>query len=122
MNASTTINDTVIHYLATWNAATDERDELLSAHWTVDATYTDPLAEASGHQSISAVIGAVREQFPGFVFSLVGTPDTHHAHTRFQWGLGPAGEEPHVIGFDVVTVQGDGRIGSVIGFLDRVPG
>jgi len=116
------MNDIANIYIDTWNASTPEqRDELLRAAWAADATYTDPLAAADGTTEIGATIGAVRERFPGFVFHLIGEPDGHHAHTRFQWGLGPADEEPIIIGFDVVTAHEDGRIRSVVGFLDRVP-
>jgi hypothetical protein len=55
------------------------------------------------------------------VFTLVSDPDTHHRHTRFQWGLGPRGADPAVVGFDVLSTDDDGRIESVLGFLDRVP-
>lgn len=55
------------------------------------------------------------------MFSLVSGPDAHHSQARFQWGLGPAGEKPLIIGFDVITVDEDGRIRTVVGFLDRVP-
>ena len=116
------MNDIVNAYLDTWNARTDaEKQELLERHWSADATYVDPLAEVNGHEGIGGVIEAVHEQFPGFVFSLVAEPDSHHAQTRFQWGLGPADEEPIIIGFDVITVDEDGRIRTVVGFLDRVP-
>lgn len=116
------MNDIANIYIDTWNASTAERrDELLRTSWATDATYTDPLAHADGLDGISAVIGAVREQFPDFVFRVVGAPDSHHEHTRFQWGLGPAEAEPIIIGFDVVSAQEDGRIRSVVGFLDRVP-
>jgi hypothetical protein len=80
------------------------------------------MVDVRGAQSISDVIGAVHEQFPGLVFSPVGNVDTHHAVTRFQWGLGVAGEEPAAVGFDVVTIGEDGRIQTVAGFLDRRPG
>ena len=40
---------------------------------------------------------------------------------RFGWGLGPYGAEPVVLGFDVVTTDADGRIATVVGFLDKVP-
>ncbi|WP_262002268.1 nuclear transport factor 2 family protein [Microbacterium sp. Mcb102] len=109
-------------YLQTWNASdANARDRLLAEHWTEGATYTDPLVDVGGRDQISATIGAVREQFPGFVFTLVGEPDAHHGLTRFQWGLGPAGAEPLVIGFDVVVGDGQGRIHQVLGFLDKVP-
>jgi hypothetical protein len=109
-------------YLQTWNATDEtERARLLAEHWNPDATYTDPLVEAAGHEGIGATIAAVQSQFPGFVFSLVGTPDTHHRHTRFQWGLGPEQADPVVIGFDVLVSDEDGRIRQVTGFLDKVP-
>ena len=40
---------------------------------------------------------------------------------RFRWGLGPAGQEPVVIGFDLMLVDADQRIRDVRGFLDTVP-
>jgi len=39
---------------------------------------------------------------------------------RFSWSLGPAGEEAPIEGSDVLTLNG-GRVGAVIGFLDKVP-
>ncbi|WP_221584586.1 nuclear transport factor 2 family protein [Microbacterium sp. G2-8] len=115
----TTIAD---RYLQTWNASeTNARDRLLSEHWTEAATYTDPMVDVAGRDQISATIGAVREQFPGFEFTLIGQPDAHHNFTRFQWGLGPTGAEPIVIGFDIVVSDEQDRIQQVIGFLDKVP-
>lgn len=115
-------NDTVTAYLNTWNA-TDaaQRRALLETHWAQGATYTDPLAQVSGHDGISGAIEAVQAQFPGYVFTLVGRPDAHHRHVRFQWGLGPRDTEPVVVGFDVLSTDPEGRIHTVLGFLDRVP-
>jgi hypothetical protein len=48
--------------------------------------------------------------------------DSHHRQARFTWGLGPAEVEPLVIGFDVAVAGEDGRLTSVLGFLDKVPG
>ncbi len=87
------MNDIVTAYLKTWNATDPtERKALLDDHWTPEASYTDPMADVAGHDAISGVIGAVHTQFPGFVFSLISGPDSHHNQARFQWGLGPAGE------------------------------
>jgi hypothetical protein len=117
------MNDIVTAYLKTWNATDPiERKALLGDHWAPDASYTDPMADVTGHDAISGVIGAVHTQFPGFVFSLVSGPDSHHNQARFQWGLGPAGEQPPIVGFDVLATDADGRIRSVHGFLDQVPG
>jgi hypothetical protein len=41
---------------------------------------------------------------------------------RFSWELVPeAGGEPLAIGFDVAVTGADGRIRSVLGFLDKAP-
>lgn len=116
------MNDIVTCYIDTWNAADVEiRDKLLRTCWTEDCIYVDPMADVSGRSEVGATIAAVQQQFPGFVFSQVGEADSHHRQTRFQWGLGPAGEEPVVVGFDVVVVDEDHCIRDVRGFLDKVP-
>lgn len=117
------MNDIVRTYLQTWNSTDAQaRTALLTEHWAPEATYTDPLADAAGRDAIASTIGAVHEQFPGFVFTQVGEPDNHHRQVRFQWGLGPAGAEPAIIGFDVLVTDEQGRIDTVLGFLDKVPG
>ena len=109
-------------YIAAWNE-TDaaRRRKLVDELWSEDGSYTDPLADAHGREEIDGLIGAVQQQFPGFVFTLGGAVDTHHDQARFTWHLGPAGAEPVVIGFDVAVVNGGGQIRSVYGFLDKVP-
>ncbi|GAA4381571.1 nuclear transport factor 2 family protein [Nocardioides caricicola] len=115
------MSDIVEQYLATWNASGAEREALLAEHWSPDVRYVDPLAEVSGTAAVGALVDAVQGQFPGFVFSQASEADAHHRQLRFSWGLGPEGEEPVVIGFDVVVLDEDGRIQDVRGFLDRVP-
>ncbi|HSA48656.1 MAG TPA: nuclear transport factor 2 family protein, partial [Yinghuangia sp.] len=82
---------------------------------------TDPLAAVTGRDAIDMVVGAVRGEFPGLVFTLAGAVDGHHDLVRFTWHLGPAGGEPLAIGFDVAVLADDGRIRAVHGFLDKVP-
>lgn len=123
MSATTTTStDLREAYLACWNA-TDAatRRDLLERHWSADATYVDPLAEAAGHDQLDAAIAAVQAGFPGWVFTALGAPDAHHRQVRFRWGLGPVGAEPVVEGSDVVLTDDHGRITTVLGFLDRVP-
>lgn len=116
------MHDIVTRYLDTWNT-TDEAAlaDLLAAHWAQDCAYVDPLADVAGRAAVGATIQAVHAQFPDFVFTRVGDVDTHHRQARFQWGLGPAGEDPVVVGFDVLVVDEDQRIRDVRGFLDKVP-
>jgi nuclear transport factor 2 (NTF2) superfamily protein len=113
----------VARYFEAWNAREPgTRGKAVIAAWTADGAYTDPLAVATGHEEIAAVIGAVHERFPGFVFRLSGAVDGHHDTARFSWELVSEtdGSAP-VAGSDVITLDEDGRIRSVHGFLDRVP-
>jgi hypothetical protein len=112
----------VERYFAAWNASgTESIAKAVAAAWTEDATYTDPLADVTGHDAIAAVIAQVREQFPGFEFR-PGPAEGHHDLARFTWELVSVtdGSAP-VAGFDVVALAEDGRIQRVAGFLDRVP-
>jgi hypothetical protein len=111
-------------YFAAWNAEGDEAiAKAVSDAFTEDATYTDPLADVAGHQGLAAAIAGAQAQFPGFEFRMKGSVDGNHNIARFSWdlvskadGSSPAG------GSDVITLADDGRIITVSGFLDRVPG
>ncbi|ALV37691.1 MULTISPECIES: nuclear transport factor 2 family protein [Streptomyces] len=113
----------VARYFEAWNAAGEEAvAKAVAAAWTADGSYTDPLADVSGHDGIAAVITAAHAQFPGFAFRPVGAVDGHHDTARFAWELvSEADGSAPVAGFDVVTLDADGRIRTVLGFLDRVP-
>ncbi|WP_198535139.1 methyltransferase domain-containing protein [Streptomyces natalensis] len=79
-------------------------------------------ADVAGHAGLVALITAARAQFPGMVFRALGDADGHHDLVRFGWELvSEADGTAPVAGFDVVRLDGDGRIRSVSGFLDRVP-
>ncbi len=110
-------------YLAAWNETDSAaRRKLVEDVWAADGTYTDPLVETRGHDQFDATLAAVQAQFAGLVFRLGGPVDAHHNVARFTWELAPEGAaEAIVIGFDVLTATEDGRIASVIGFLDKVP-
>ncbi|MEV7130233.1 nuclear transport factor 2 family protein [Streptomyces sp. NPDC093260] len=124
MSAQTDVyENAVARYLEAWNASGPEAlEKAVAAAWTPDGSYTDPLAEVAGHEQIAALITAAQGQFPGFAFRLSGAVDGHHDTARFSWELVSAadGTAP-VAGFDVITLDGEGRIKSVLGFLDRVP-
>jgi hypothetical protein len=109
-------------YIAAWNETDDAaRRSAVADLWTADGRYVDPLVEVEGTDGIAATIGAVQAQFPGFVFRLAGPVDSHHEQLRFSWELGPAGEPAPIAGSDVAVTDGNGRLRTVLGFLDRVP-
>ncbi|MEO8524934.1 MAG: nuclear transport factor 2 family protein [Caldimonas sp.] len=108
-------------YIQVWNETdADRRAELLRRFWQKDARYIDPLMSGEGIEQIGALVGAVHERFPGFRFDLLGPADGHGEHVRFRWSLGPEGAPAPIEGSDVVRLD-DGRIASVVGFLDKVP-
>ncbi|MFI5958086.1 nuclear transport factor 2 family protein [Cryptosporangium sp. NPDC051539] len=116
------MSDLIERYLSVWNEDDPAaRRTKLAEHWAEDVTLVDPLVQVKGRDAIEATIAGVREQFPGLVFTPVGTVDAHHDVARFRWGLGPADAEPLAIGFDVVTLDAEGRIASVVGFFDKLP-
>ncbi|MFS4092155.1 nuclear transport factor 2 family protein [Streptomyces sp. AF1A] len=110
-------------YFEAWNATDPEAlRKAVAAAWAADGGYTDPLADVRGHEGVAAVIAAAHEQFPGFVFRPLGAVDGHHDTARFGWELvDEADGSAPVAGFDVVTLDAEGRIRQVLGFLDRVP-
>ncbi|MFF5483235.1 nuclear transport factor 2 family protein [Streptomyces sp. NPDC012935] len=113
----------VARYFEAWN--TRESDALARAvaiAWSPQGGYTDPLADVRGYEGIVAVVAAAHAQFPGFVFRQTGSVDGHHDTARFSWELVSEvdGAAP-VAGSDVITLDAEGRILSVLGFLDRVP-
>ncbi|MET8452650.1 nuclear transport factor 2 family protein [Streptomyces sp. NPDC005209] len=113
----------VARYFEAWNATSaDALAKAVAAAWSEDGTYTDPLADVRGHEQIASVIAAAHEQFPGFEFKLAGDVDGNHHIARFSWELvSTADGAAPVAGSDVVTLAEDGRITSVLGFLDRLP-
>jgi SnoaL-like domain len=118
-----TFDELAERYIAAWNE-TDPvvRQRAVADLYAEDARYTDPLVDAAGRDAIAATIGAVQQQFPGFVFRLTGPVDAHHDQARFSWELGPAGApEAPIAGFDVAVRDDEGRLRNVHGFLDRVP-
>jgi hypothetical protein len=118
------MHELVERYIDTWNQADpDARRAAVAELWSEGGTYTDPLAAVTGPEAISGLIGAVQGQFPGYAIRLAaGSVDAHHNLARFRWELvaGDAGE-PVAIGFDVAVAGDDGRLESVLGFLDEVP-
>ena len=109
-------------YIELWNErAQSRRRDLLSENWTTDARYVDPLMAGDGHDAVDALIAGVQQRFPEFKFKLIGEPNGYGDQLRFSWGLGPDGVDSPIKGTDFALLK-DGRIRSITGFLDQVPG
>ncbi|CAN7463448.1 MULTISPECIES: nuclear transport factor 2 family protein [Ensifer] len=107
-------------YIAAWNAEVGSRSVLIEAAFTVDVAYRDPIMQGDGHAGIGGLIAGVQGQFPGFRFTLKGTPDGFADTIRFSWALGPDGDESVIEGTDVGLIE-NGRLKQVTGFIDKVP-
>jgi len=92
----------------------------LSEAWAEGARYIDPLMAGEGTEEIGQLIAGVQDRFPDFRFSLDGMADSVGSLVRFSWDLDPVIDAPIVKGTDFVTIQ-DGRISSVVGFIDMAP-
>jgi SnoaL-like domain len=120
---SNELNTVVNTYIDAWNEGdAGRRQQLVATVWTEDGTYLDPLMSGAGHESIAAMIGGAQQQFPAHRFELSFGPDAHNDRVRFAWRLyGPDGGEPVAGGVDFATVSEDGRLQSVVGFLEASP-
>jgi hypothetical protein len=115
--------DLIAGYIASWNETDPERRRALIARtFTEDSAYVDPMMESEGHAAIDAMIGGVRERFPDLRFRLLGGLDAHHDRIRFGWELVPEAGDAVAKGTDFAVLAEDGRLRSVTGFLDAVPG
>lgn len=87
--------------------------------------YRDPVMASDGPAGIDAMLAGVQAKFPGFVLARTSKVDTHGEpatrYLRFTWSLGPAGGPSFVEGVDFCTLAPDGRLASVVGFIDKMP-
>ncbi|MCW3022416.1 MAG: nuclear transport factor 2 family protein [Conexibacter sp.] len=115
------INQLIDTYISAWNEPEpDRRRALVGEAFTTEATYLDPMMSGAGADAIAAMIGAAQQQLPGHRFVLAGAPDAHHGRVRFTWHLEPAeGGAVVAVGHDFGTVSADGRLRTVVGFLEQ---
>jgi hypothetical protein len=117
MTSPDTLVDT---YIAMWNEPdAAQRRELVARTVSADASYLDPLMSGDGVDGIDAMIAGAQQQYPGHRFALVGAPDAHHDRIRFSWTIAPQGGDPIAIGHDFATLDADGRMRSITGFLEQ---
>jgi hypothetical protein len=136
MSHPTATPDAVVEaYVATWNETDPaRRHAFLAAAWSETGIYRDPVMASDGPAGIDAMLAGVQAKFPGFVLARTSKIDRHSGslggpsgspgarYLRFTWSLGPA-EGPSVVeGVDFCTLAPDGRLASVVGFIDKMPG
>ena len=117
------VQQTIDGYFAVWNESDAARRRALIAQtWSDDAEYVDPLLAARGAEGIDAMVGGVQAQYPSHAFRLAGPVDSHNDRARFAWEMVGPDATPVVAGLDVAVIAPDGRLRSVTGFIDYMPG
>ncbi|MBU8873352.1 nuclear transport factor 2 family protein [Reyranella sp. MMS21-HV4-11] len=132
MSHPTATPDAVVEaYVATWNETDPVRRRVgLAAAWTGTGIYRDPVMASDGPAGIDAMLAGVQAKFPGFVLKRTSKVDAHGGlsgspvglYLRFTWSLGPVDGPSVVEGVDFCTLAPDGRLASVVGFIDKMPG
>lgn len=109
-------------YIEAWNERdAGKRRALVAALWADDASFRDPIAAGDGVAEIDAVIAGVQTRFPDFRFRQIGQADGFGDYVRLSWGLGPDAGDAPIKGTDFGLVE-QGRLKSVTGFFDQLPG
>jgi hypothetical protein len=113
------ITNVIDDYIAAWNEGdAGRRQELVARTFAAGATYLDPLVASEGTDGIATMIGAVQQQYAGHRFELAAGPDAHHDRVRFTWHLKDGAGGHVATGIDFATLDRDGRLRAVTGFLE----
>ena len=107
-----TVNETVINYIAAWNETdAGRRREIIARTWTEDGSYLDALREGTGHAALDAMIAAAQQRFAGYRFRLSSGVEVHHDRVRFSWTAGGMPDAPlYFGGTDFAVLADDGRM------------
>ena len=118
---ATAAEATIAAYVATWNETDAARRQAAIARaWDGAGRYRDPLMASEGHAGIDAMLAGVQARFPGFVLKRTSKVDSHNDWVRFAWSLGPEAGPAVVEGVDFCALAADGRLESVVGFIDKM--
>jgi hypothetical protein len=109
-------------YMSVWNEPdVEKRNAILAGCWADGGTYTDPVADVTGREALSALVDQVRGQFPGASIVRTSGIDEHHGRIRFAWKLQLADGSSPTQGIDVGLLAPDGRLQGIIGFWGTNP-
>ncbi len=113
------MTDPIAAYGAAWLEHDDDRRlRLLETAWADEAVYCDPLDLVQGRTGLCAHIGATQAALPGGRIEVTSDPVRHHDSAFFRWTMTDAAGAVLLTGFDVVQLDGDGRIARLTGFFD----
>lgn len=94
------------------------RAALLERAWAPDAVYCDPLAHVQGREALSDHIAGTQATLSGGRIVVTAEAVRHHDSAHFPWAMLDADGGTVMTGFDVVQLDGEGRITRLTGFFD----
>ena len=117
------ISQLLARYFEIWNERDQERRcALLAQTWAEDGYLMGPQFRADGIDEIDGVAAGVQEHFSEHEFRMAGEPSAHNDAVRFAWEIAPIGEESVVAaGVDFGRLTSDGRLQSIVSFVDLFP-
>ena len=93
------------------------RLELLQGAWSASGRLIDPPFDGTGPEGIAAMVDAVLTHYPNHTFRRTTAVDAHHEYARYGWELVAEDGTVAVGGTDVVTVDADGKLATIVGFF-----
>lgn len=109
----------VDRYCESWSAeSAEDRERLLRASFTAEATYCDPRSGTLSMQELLAHISRVRQSRAGSKVERTSAVDVHHGLGRFQWHVVMPNGSTSPEGIDFIELAPDRRlIKRVVGFF-----
>lgn len=119
---TTTHEETVARYLRFWNAATPEEQRRLAAETLTEGIeYRAPVGLLEGPQALIDFRDRASQHLGALSFHRHGDIQVHHDRARLPWRIEAHGDETFAAGVDVLTFDAEGRVSSVVAFLDKAP-
>jgi hypothetical protein len=108
--------------LAAWNDADPSKIRYhLEMALAPEIEFVDPSVETHGIDEFEVNVRNVQAALPGVEYSRTSGVDSHHGLHRYSWQISRDGEVL-LPGFDVTSVDGQGKVTRVLGFFGPLPG
>jgi hypothetical protein len=96
-----------------------KRRAAIAVIWKEDGVFISKFGAFAGFGLIDGAIQGIQEQFPHFVCSELGAPESFHGIGRLAWGYGLPNKPPRITGLNIAVVS-NGRLGALYTFLDSL--
>ncbi len=109
------------HMLAAWNEADPSKIRgHLERALAEEIEFIDPSVVTRGIDEFEANVRNVQAALPGAEYSRTSGVDSHHGLFRYSWQISRDGEAL-LPGFDVTSIDEEGRVTRVLGFFGPLP-